>query len=263
MELIDAVILGAIQGVTEFLPVSSSGHLALAHRLLGLREPSLFFDTMLHLGTLAAVFAALRRDILGLLRRPFRRLTGLLVVATVPTVVIALLFKDMIEAAFASGATLGWEFLATGAVLLWADRAAAPGGEKDESTMSWFDAAFIGVLQGVAIMPAVSRSGLTVAGALVRKLDRGFAARFSFLLSIPAILGAVVLQGKDMLEGADVGTIGLPVVIGTTVAAAVGLLSVNFMLKIVRKGSLAGFSAYVFILGTLVLLDQYVFGVFF
>ena len=267
MNVIEAVILGLVQGLTEFLPVSSSGHLVLAQKLLGVTEPAILFDTMLHLGTLVAVFIVLRKDIWALLKRPFQRLTALLVVATIPTVAIALLFKDMIEAAFHSGSTLGWEFLATAAVLLVAERLAA-GAEKGrgEGEMSWLDAIIIGVLQGIAIMPAISRSGLTIAGALSRKLDRSFAARFSFLLSIPAILGAVVFQGKDLLEGGAVGGgegVGIPLVAGTLVAAAVGVFAVKFMMKIIREGSMKGFAIYVGAIGILVLADQYVFHLFF
>jgi undecaprenyl-diphosphatase len=125
MDIASAVILGLIQGLTEFLPVSSSGHLVLAHRILGISEPPLLMSTMLHLGTLVAVFIVLRKDILELLKRPFQRLTFLLVAATVPTVAIALLFKDAIESAFASGATVGWGFLITAGLLVGSEKLAA------------------------------------------------------------------------------------------------------------------------------------------
>jgi len=269
MEMFDAIVLGIVQGLTEFLPVSSSGHLVLAQKILGIEEPQLLFDTLLHLGTLVAVFIVLRKEIWELLKKPFQRLTWLLVAATVPTVVIAVLFKDLIESAFHSGATLGWEFLFTGAVLVVAERlsarpaaADAPKG-KTEATMGWLDAVIIGALQGVAIMPAVSRSGLTVAGALARRLDRGFAARFSFLMSIPAILGAVVFQGKDLAEGVAGGALSAPVVVGTLVAAAVGVFAVSTMMRIITKKSLIGFAAYVGVLGVLVLIDQHLTRIFF
>lgn len=264
MEMFDAIVLGIVQGLTEFLPVSSSGHLVLAQKILGIEEPQLLFDTLLHLGTLAAVFIVLRKEIWELLKKPFQRLTWLLVAATVPTVIIAVLFKDMIEEAFHSGASLGWEFLFTGAALVVAEKLSSRAGTeagKTEATMGWLDAAIIGVLQGVAIMPAVSRSGLTIAGSLARKLDRGFAARFSFLMSIPAILGAVVFQGKDLLEGA--GALSAPVIVGTLVAGAVGVFAVSTMMKIIAKKSLIGFAAYVAVLGVLVLVDQNLTRVFF
>ncbi len=266
MDIASAVILGIVQGLTEFLPVSSSGHLVLVQKLLGISEPPLLMDTMLHFGTLIAVFIVLWKDILSILKKPFQRLTWLLIAATVPTVAIALLFKDMIESAFASGATLGWEFLVTAAVLFVSEKLAArrTAPRRTDVDMSYLDAGIIGVLQGVAIMPAISRSGLTIAGALARGLDRSFAARFSFLMSIPAILGAVVFQSKDLIKGASAGaSVGLPVVVGTVVAMLVGIAAVKFMMKIIREGSMIGFAVYVSILGVLVLLDQHVFRLFF
>lgn len=264
MDIVTAALLGLVQGLTEFLPVSSSGHLVLAQKMLGFSEPPLVMDTMLHLATLVAVFVVLWKDILALLRKPFQRLTLLLIAATVPTVVIAVVFKDIIEHAFSSGATLGWEFLGTALVLIAAEKLSARGGaRRTETDMTYPDALFIGVLQGVAILPAVSRSGLTIAGALSRKLDREFAARFSFLLSIPAILGAVVFQAKDLAEGASGGASVLPIFVGFVTAMAVGIFAVKFMMKVIREGSMLGFAAYVGVVGVLVLLDQHFFHLFF
>jgi undecaprenyl-diphosphatase len=259
---IEAVILGAAQGITEFLPVSSSGHLVLLQKIFGISESALLFDTMVHAGTLAAVFAVLRRDILALLRRPLQPLTGYLALATVPAVIAALLFKDTIEAAFASGAFLGFAFLLTGALLLAAEahsrRRSARG-----TAMNGIDALVIGLLQAIAIIPGVSRSGATLSGALSRGLDRDFAARFSFLLSIPAILGALVLQMKDLAGGGSgeaggAGIDAVPLVCGILTAAVVGFFSIRLMLKIVRERSLSGFAVYVIALGGLTLLDRFV-----
>jgi undecaprenyl-diphosphatase len=262
MSVIEAIILGAIQGLTEFLPVSSSGHLVLLQKIFGISEPALLFDTLVHGGTLIAVFAVLWQDIWNILCRPIQPLTGFLIAATIPTVIIALIFKDFIEEAFASAAFLGFAFLITAALLLVSDYLAKrPGPSK--KNMNWIDALLIGLLQGVAIIPGVSRSGSTLSGALSRKLDREFAARFSFLLSIPAILGALILQLKDSfgVPGGGIGTISL--VAGTFSAAVVGFFSVRLMLKIVRKRSLWGFAIYVAVLGILVLIDQYGTHVFF
>lgn len=277
MKIFEAIILGAIQGITEFLPVSSSGHLVLVQRIFGISEPALFFDTMVHVGTLAAVFVVLWKDIWGILRRPIQPMTGFLILATIPTVVVGLLLKDNIEQAFASGSFLGLAFLFTAAALLvsWRlsgrsgrtavvqDGAAEAvgkkkGGSLPPGVMNWLDALVIGVCQAVAVIPGVSRSGLTLSGALSRKLDRDVAARFSFLLSIPAILGALVLQLKDLASGeAGTGGIGAgSMAAGTLTAAIVGFFSVKFMLKIVRERSLWGFAVYVAILGALVLADQ-------
>ncbi|MFA6506677.1 MAG: undecaprenyl-diphosphate phosphatase [Treponemataceae bacterium] len=267
MDIVTAAILGIVQGLTEFLPVSSSGHLVLAQKILGFSEPPLLMDTMLHLGTLVAVFVVLWKDIWELLKKPFQRLTSLLLAATIPTVIIALVFKKTIEAAFASGATLGFEFLATAIILVVAEKLSAKrsGTGRTENDMTYPDSVIIGVLQGVSIMPAVSRSGLTIAGALARGLDRGFAARFSFLLSIPAILGAVVFQAKDLIKGSDAagGGFSLPILVGMGVSMVVGIIAVKFMMKVIKEGSMIGFAAYVGVVGVLVLLDQYVFHMFF
>jgi undecaprenyl-diphosphatase len=277
MKIFEAIILGAIQGITEFLPVSSSGHLVLVQRIFGVSEPALFFDTMVHVGTLAAVFVVLWKDIWSILRRPLQPITGFLILATIPTVVVALLFKDGIEQAFASGGLLGFAFLFTAAALLvsWRlsgrpskmDRMDARGPDEalPAGNMGWVDAVVIGICQAIAVVPGVSRSGLTLSGALSRRLNRDVAARFSFLLSIPAILGALVLQIKD-LAGGDAGASGIgagALTAGTLTAAIVGFFAVKFMLKIVRERSLWGFAIYVAVLGALVLADQGVTHLFF
>jgi undecaprenyl-diphosphatase len=262
MSLIEAIALGAIQGITEFLPVSSSGHLVLLQKILGISEPVLLFDTMVHVGTLAAVFVVLRRDILAILRRIIQPMTGFLVLATIPAVIAALLLKDHIEAAFSSGASLGFAFLFTALALLVSESLSRRGGgplkPANRTVMTWADALIIGLCQAAAIVPGVSRSGLTLSGGLSRKLDRDLTARFSFLLSIPAILGALALQVKDLAEGGQAGGIGAaPIAAGTLTAALVGFFAVKFMLKIVRERSLRGFAVYVALLGILALIDRF------
>ncbi|MDR0582768.1 MAG: undecaprenyl-diphosphate phosphatase [Treponema sp.] len=260
MGIFVAVVLGAVQGLTEFLPVSSSGHLVLLQKVFGISEPALFFDTMVHVGTLAAVFAALWRDIWAILRRIVQPLTAYLILATVPAVVFALIFKDSIEKAFESGKMLGAAFLITSALLAVSEilsRRAGRAERKKAGEMTWRDALIVGLLQAAAIIPGVSRSGATLSGALSRRLDRDFAARFSFLLSIPAILGALVLQLKNPADAA--GGIGAaPIIAGTLSAAIVGFFAVRLMLKIVKNRPLAGFAIYTAILGALVLIDQFV-----
>jgi undecaprenyl-diphosphatase len=213
---------------------------------------------MLHVGTLVAVFIVLWKDIWAILRRPVQALTGFLILGTIPTVIIALILKDTIEEAFHSAAYLGFAFLFTALVLLVCELLVRrsdrlrPGG-----AMGWLDALIIGIFQAIAIVPGVSRSGMTLSGAFSRKLDRDFAARFSFLLSIPAILGALVLQIKDIADGESLGSIrAAPIITGTLAAAVVGFFAVKLMLKIVRERSLLGFAVYVAILGVLVLTDQ-------
>lgn len=256
MEVIKTIILGVIQGFTEFLPISSSGHLLLARKLFGLAEAGLLLDTMLHLGTLLAVVAVFWRDIWEMIRRPFSHMTLLIVVGTIPTAAIGLLFKDFFEELARTGVTVGWEFLVTGLVLWFADNL-KDRGLKEMEDVSFKDSLVVGTLQGVAILPAISRSGLTIAGCLFQGIDRRTAARFSFLLSLPAILGAVVLQGADLLQG-NIEGIGLfPLLIGTVVAAICGYIAVRWMLKIIQRGSLKGFSIYVWILGIGILIAQF------
>jgi undecaprenyl-diphosphatase len=268
MSILYAIILGAVQGLTEFLPVSSSGHLVLLQKIFGISGPqaapqaALFFDTMLHTGTLSAVVAVLWQDVLAILRRLFQPLTGFLVLATIPAVIAALAFSGPIEHAFESGQFLGISFLVTSALLIIAEllsrHVRGTNKIKKAEEMNWIDALVIGVLQAIAIIPGVSRSGATISGALSRRLDRDFAARFSFLLSIPAILGALVLQLKDLAKngrpaGVDMGALAA----GTAAAAIVGFFAVKLMIKIIREKSLFGFAVYTAILGALILVDQF------
>lgn len=259
----EAVFLGMIQGLTEFLPVSSSGHLVLFQRLFGIEEGALVFDVAVHVATVAALLTVFRRDIRAMIRQPFSRLTLLVIAGTLPTGIIGVLFKDIFEEMFRSGASLGAGFLITGAVLWWAETTRAH--DKDVDHMSYLDALFIGTLQGIAIIPAVSRSGMTIAGALVRGLNRGLAARFSFLLSIPAILGAAVVKTKPLVAMVRAGTgIGMTeLVLGMLSAALFGYAAIRFMLWVIERKSLRGFSWYLWVLGMLILADQLFFHGFF
>ena len=285
MSISIAFLLGIIQGLTEFLPVSSSGHLVLFQKIFGVSQPALFFDTMVHAGTLVAVVIVLWPDILAILRRILQPLTWYLILATIPAVIFALVLKDTIEQAFESGQFLGFAFLATALLLIIAELLArrvnrgsfrrplaslGPPYYKttgiQQGSMNWLDALIIGLLQAIAIIPGISRSGATLSGALSRRLNRDFAARFSFLLSIPAILGALVLQIKDLVQESSpvqniietAGGIGTAAIIAGTVSAALtGFFAVRLMLKIVREKSLWGFAIYTGILGLLVLIDQF------
>ncbi len=259
----EALFLGVIQGLTEFLPISSSGHLVLFQRIFGIEEGALIFDVAVHVATVAVLIAIFWKDIIDMVRRPFSRLTLLIVAGTIPTGLIGLIFKDAFERMFSSGRTLGLEFLFTGAVLWWAETVRSR--DRDAGQMSYLDAAFIGTLQGIAIIPAVSRSGMTIAGALLRGLNRDFAARFSFLLSIPAILGAALVKAKPLITMVDSGSgIGAAeLLLGMAAAALSGYAAVRFMLWIIGQKSLRGFAYYVWALGILILADQYLFHRFF
>jgi undecaprenyl-diphosphatase len=265
MNFLQAFILGTVQGLTEFLPVSSSGHLVLFQNIFGLRENVLTFDIAVHVATMIAVIAVFRKDVLEILKRPLGKMTWLLVIGTLPAVLVGLTLKKSIETLFESGKTLGMEFIATG-IVLWLVESVRTGRKKQEET-SAVDALWIGTAQAVAILPAVSRSGLTIAGALFRGLNREFAAKFSFLLSIPAILGAAVLDLPDAAaQVRATGTVGVPtasLVIGMAASLVFGFIAIKWMIRVLTRGSLRGFAVYVIILGLLVLADQLFFGKWF
>jgi undecaprenyl-diphosphatase len=260
MNWFEAAILGIIQGLTEFLPISSTGHLYLGRHLFGLDDAGLFLDTMLHLGTLIAIITIYWRELLAMIRRPLSRISLLVVVGTVPTAFIGFMFEDWFEKIAQTGSTIGWEFLATG-LLLWTADAFKEKGKKSLEEIGYDDAFIIGLFQGAAIMPALSRSGLTIAAALFRRIDKATAAYFSFLLSIPSIAGAVILQGKKLIDG---GTEALPLsalMIGTACSAVFGYIAVKWMISLLKTGSLKGFAIYVWILGLVVLSSRF-FGIF-
>ena len=265
MNFIQAFILGAVQGLTEFLPVSSSGHLVLFQRIFGLKENVLTFDIAVHIATMLAVIVVFWKDILGILKRPFAKMTWLLVIGTLPAVIVGLMLKKAIERLFEGGQTLGLEFIATGMVLWFVESVRK--GNKNIDRTSPLDALWIGIAQAVAILPAVSRSGLTIAGALFRGLNREFAAKFSFLLSIPAILGATILDVPDALHTIRAsGTVGVPtacLILGVLTALVFGFIAIKWMLQILTRGSLRGFAVYVILLGLLILVDQLFLGKWF
>ena len=262
MNIFEAIILGIVQGLAEFLPISSSGHLVLLQKLFGISEGAILFDVLLHLGTLIPVFIVFRKEIWGIIKKPFSRLTALIAAALVPTVVIALLFDDLIEQAFASGKTLGLAFLFTGLLLWLSER--IKNRKKDQKTMTLFDSAVIGTMQGIAILPGISRSGSTVTASLFRGLNREFALTFSFIISIPTILGAAMKSGYDGVKAATVPNADwLPMIIGTAVAAVCGYFAIRIMKKVMKKGSLKVFSYYLFALGAFIIVDQLFFGAVF
>jgi undecaprenyl-diphosphatase len=247
---LEHIILGIVQGVTEFLPISSTGHLVLFGKLFGLREAGLLFDTMLHFGTLLAVVVFYWQEVVHIVTHPFGKLTQLLIAGTIPTAIIGLVFEDFFDAISKTGQTIGLEFLATG-VIIWAVES-MPQGDRTFDNISYKDALIIGTLQGVAILPAISRSGLTIAGSLLRGIKRADAARFSFLLSLPAILGASVLQAKKVLDNPVQATSLLPMLAGTLFASLFGYAAIRWMVKLISSGSMKGLAVYVLILGVVI-----------
>ncbi|MBQ3108877.1 MAG: undecaprenyl-diphosphate phosphatase [Clostridia bacterium] len=256
-----AIILGLAQGLCEFLPVSSSGHLVLLQNIFGVEKGALFFSVMLHVGTLIAVLVVYRKQILEMLRHPIQKKVGMLLLSTVVTTVIAFVFKDVFDQAY-EGAFLGFSFLFTAVLLILTERVGIRATKKIKD-MTVLQAGFIGLMQGVAILPGVSRSGSTIAGAMYTGLERKDAADYSFLMCIPAILGSLVLELPDAISGGAGDINWLAVIIGMAVAAVSGYFAIRFMLRVITKKRLRGFAIYVAVLGVLVLLDQFVFHLFF
>ncbi|MBT3318495.1 MAG: undecaprenyl-diphosphate phosphatase [Clostridia bacterium] len=257
MSVFESIVLGIVQGLTEFLPVSSSGHLVLLQNIFGMSEPQLFFDTMLHLGTLVAVVIVMWKNIVDLFKNFFSKFTLYLVVATIPALVFGFVFRDFFEDAF-SGRYLGYGFLFTAVVLSVSEILATTIAKKRK--LGFGSALAMGIMQAAAIFPGASRAGSTIAGGLAFGLDRKRVASFSFLMSIPVILGSVVLQSVEIAREPGVVIEWLPTVIGTVCAGIAGYFAVRFMLALIAKKRLYGFAIYVAILGIFVLLDQYVLG---
>ena len=272
MSYFEAIILGLVQGLAEFLPISSSGHLALLQQAFGIHEDKvLLFAVLLHVGTLISVFIVYWKDIwelivelcltirdlctgkgLRLAERPIRKLGVMIIVATIPTAIIGLVFSDFFDSLYNSVIPIGVGLIITGFLLIFADKKGE--GNRGIQQMNFRNAIFIGLVQGVAICPGISRSGSTLFGSLICNLDRKFAVKFVFLISIPSILGSAVLEAPAALEaGVTAAEVG-PVLVGMLVAAVSGLVAIKTMIKIVSDKKLSYFSYYVWALGLFVVL---------
>lgn len=265
MKLIHSIILGLIQGLTEFLPVSSSGHLVLFENLFGLESAensNLFFDVLLHFGTLVAVVIAFRQDILELLRAFLgmfrrgdpnrerdiapRRMILLLLVATLPLVAV-LPFKDYLEGIRAYPWAVGIALVVTAVLLLLSDRFTR--GKKTERSASILDALLVGAMQAVAVTPGISRSGSTITMGVFRGFARDFAVRFSFILSLPAVLGATILETADAIE-AGIDWAQMPIyLVGMVVAGVSGFFAIKLVRWIAAKANFKWFALYCAIAG--------------
>ncbi|MGI5891506.1 MAG: undecaprenyl-diphosphate phosphatase [Bacillota bacterium] len=243
-----AVILGLIQGLTEFLPVSSSGHLVIFQALFGLKDVPLAFDVILHLGTLIAVFAIFGRDLIDVFRKPGKEL-ALYIAGSIPIGLMGYFGAHIFAGFFASLTVVGCALVVTGFLLFISDGFS---GQKRIKEMSFGHALLVGFFQGLAITPGLSRSGSTIFGALLCGLSRKEAARFSFLLSIPAILGASFFQLVN-LEPSDLQLFSINYIWGTIAAAISGYLAIKFFLRLLEKKSLRYFSYYCWIIATIVL----------
>ena len=270
MNAVEAILLGVVQGVTEFLPISSSGHLVLFQNLLGFREPELLFDICLHVGTLLAVFAVYLRDIISILGTLIRipalaktdggygnlyvtneqvRIAVLIVIGSIPTAIIGLMFKEIADLLFSSIWIVGCMLLVTGC-LLWFTRKLNTSGRTVKS-MKARDALVIGITQGLAILPGISRSGSTISIALYLGIDRTTAGRYSFLLSIPAILGALLVSFDSNITQTSIPTV--IILLGAAAATISGYLALKLLLLLVHRGKFYRFAPYCWIVGVIAL----------
>ena len=272
MSYIEAIILGLVQGLAEFLPISSSGHLALLQHFFHV-EPDrvLMFTVMLHIGTLASVFIMYWSDIWALIKeffitiadlvtgkglrlaeRPMRKLGLMIIWASVPTALMGLLFNDFFEGLNSKLWAIGIGWLFTGFLMYFSERIGRA--VNDIEKMNFRNGFFIGVLQGIAICPGVSRSGSTMVGGLLTGLKRDFAVRFAFLISIPSILGAAVLELPDAIEATSDGMAVGPMAVGVLVAAVSGIVAIKAMIRVVVDQKLKWFAYYVWVLGAATIL---------
>jgi len=264
MNLFQAVILGIVQGLTEFLPISSSGHLVLFQNLLGVdittpqsQSMIVSFYVALHVGTLFAVIFFFRKKIAGIIRHPFSKLPVQTVVATIPAIIVNFLLGDFIESTYLSTVLLGPGFLFTGAALLISQKMAD--GNKGLEELKTSDSLLIGLAQSIALLPAVSRSGMTITSSLILGLQRSFAADFSFLMSIPPILGGALLDAIDIMKDPSVSFESISLVnflAGMVAAGITGFIAIKLMMNVIKNMKLKYFAYYVFTLGTLIIIGQ-------
>ena len=260
MEIWQAIVLGVVQGISEFLPISSSGHLAVLQVVFGMSLHGITFDIFLHVGSLVAVFVVFWKDIWNLIRNPFQKITAMLIIGTIPAVILGFLLRSHMDG-LQHGVFLAIAFTFTGAMLIFAD--GITGSIKTEKEMTYIDALMVGLMQALAIPPGVSRSGSTITGALMRGLDRETAARFSFLLSIIAILGAGALEAIDVIREPETISYIPAYIVGFVAAAVSGYFSIRLLLKLIKKAQLKHFSYYLFVLAAFILLDRFVLNLFF
>lgn len=269
MDILHAIVIGIVQGLTEFLPVSSSAHLIFAQELLGVNQPGLAFDVLLHLGTLIAVVSYFFKDIVKMIKaffssladifrgkfkqgfreEPYKKLAWMVIIGTIPVGIIGVVFDAEVEAAFNSITIPAFFLLITGVLLYVSQRLNV--GHKDIKDTSLKESIIVGIGQACAIIPGLSRSGTTIATGLLIGLDKEFAAKFSFLLAVPAILGATVTQLNGIGAGLDSNL--LPYAFGFFASLISGYFAISILLKLIRERSLDVFAFYCWIVGAVIL----------
>ena len=257
MSVLVALILGIIQGLTEFLPVSSSGHLLLVENIFGISEGSLFFNVLVHFATLIAVVLVFWKDVVYLVRHPFSKEMGTIIVACIPTVIIALLFEHFADE-FAMSSFVGFGFLVSG-VIVGLTSILQRRKNAICTPIDYKKALAIGFVQGLAVLPGISRSGSTICAGLMMKTEREEAGKFSVLISIPVICGGMIFE---IIDGCRFGfgkALALPSIVGFLSAFVVALLTIKLMMKVIKSGNWWPFAVYLVLLSIFTLLNQYVF----
>ena len=289
MDILKAVLMGIVQGLTEFLPVSSSGHLGLIKGLFGVESSSILFDVLLHFATLVAICAVFYKDVLKLvlefcgmcrdlflnivsfgrslsggkepeyvrvISSPYRRFVLLLIISTIPTGILGVFMKDIVEYTSVNLLVTGICLICTGLILALSDF--LPDGDKKLKEINMGDAFAIGVAQGVATLPGLSRSGTTIVAGILCGLDRKFAAKYSFIMSIPAVLGALILElfdlGGEHVTGGDVGCY----ILGMVIAAVIGYIALRLIMKIVVSRYFKYFAYYCGLIGVVSIIVYFV-----
>lgn len=260
MSIFDALFLGIIQGITEFLPISSSGHLLIFENIFGLEITELrSFDVMVHLGTLTAILIYFWKDIIGILsgfffldrsknRQTDRRLGWIIILGSIPAALAGYFLNDIFDQVFRSLNIVGISMIAIGLLFFAAEKWPT---KKNKKEVTWIHAVFIGLAQALALIPGISRSGSTIAAGLFQGIDRTKAARFSFLLGAPAIFGAGLITFRNAtFNPQEYFTLG----IGFLTSAIVGFLAVSFLMKFLKNHTLRGFGIYLILLGALTLI---------
>jgi len=259
LSILEGALLGILQGLAEFLPISSSGHLNLFQALLHINlENQLLFNILLHVGTLVAVAVVFWKDWIDMLLHPIKNRTLLLLfIASLPALAAKILFDDLLDYAESHISLLGICFLITGLMLVLTQclsrRQEAKGTAKDRVGIP--EALVMGCLQAVGMLPGISRSGSTIFGGVCARVNREAAAKFSFMMSAPAIVGSLLVEGKDALEaGVSFAGDWPAILVGMVLAAVVGYLSIRFFLKLIANAKLEGFALYVTLVGVIVIL---------
>lgn len=275
LTLVQAVILGIFQGIAEFLPISSSGHLVILQHFFGIREGNLFFTEMLHFGTLISIVIVYFNDIIKIvvefikmikncivnknlkIRNDYQKLGILIIVSSIPTAIIGLVFEDFFEKLYSSSILpIGIAFIVTG-ILLWIANNKSYENKRVRN-MSFLDGLIIGTFQGVAIIPGISRSGSTIVAGLFRGLNRSLATEFSFLLALPATFGAGLLGIREVIKTNSKVAFTMPLIIGVSLSTIVGVFAIKLLIRILKKDKLHYFSYYLWIIGLITIVSSFI-----